>query len=129
MTTEQDDWKAKLSPEEYAVLREQGTEAPFSGKYVDNHDSGMYSCKACGNVLFSSDKKFESGSGWPSFTDPAVAENVGTRDDDSHDMHRTEVYCKNCGGHLGHLFMDGPKDAGCKRFCINSVSLDFKKEE
>lgn len=129
MTTEQDAWKEKLTPEEYAVLREQGTEAPFSGKYVDNHESGMYSCKACGANLFSSDKKFESGSGWPSFTDPAVAENVGTRDDDSHGMHRTEVFCKNCGGHLGHLFMDGPKDAGGKRFCINSVSLDFKKEE
>lgn len=119
--------KQKLTPEEYHVLREGGTEAPFSGKYVDNHDDGMYHCRACGATLFSSDKKFDSGSGWPSFTDPAVAENVGTRSDDSHGMHRTEVYCKNCGSHLGHVFDDGPKDAGGKRYCINSVCLDFEQ--
>lgn len=119
--------KEKLTPEEYHVLREGGTEAPFSGKYVHNHDDGMYHCKACGVALFSSDKKFDSGSGWPSFTDPDVAENVGTRSDDSHGMHRTEVYCKNCGSHLGHVFDDGPKGAGGKRYCINSVCLDFEK--
>ena len=126
----QDDsvWKEKLTPEAYAVLRQQATEAPFSGEYVNNHETGMYSCRACGNALFSSDTKFESGSGWPSFTDPAVSENVGTRDDESHGMQRTEVFCKKCGGHLGHLFMDGPKEAGGKRYCINSVSLDFQKE-
>lgn len=125
----EEDWKKELSPEEYAVLREQATEAPFTGEYVDNHDKGMYRCKACGNVLFSSDQKFDSGTGWPSFTDPAVAENVGTRADDAHGMHRTEVYCKKCGGHLGHVFEDGPKDAGGKRYCINSVCLAFEQGE
>lgn len=118
--------KEKLTPEEYAVLREGGTEAPFSGKYVDNHDDGMYHCRACGAALFSSDRKFDSGSGWPSFTHPAVAENVGTRSDDTHGMHRTEVYCKNCNSHLGHVFDDGPQEAGGKRYCINSVCLDFE---
>ena len=117
--------KAKLTPEEYRVLREAGTEAPFSGDYVDNHDTGMYHCRACGVSLFSSDKKFDSGSGWPSFTDPAVAENVGTRLESDG---RTEVYCKHCDSHLGHVFMDGPVDAGGKRYCINSVSLAFEQE-
>ncbi len=118
----------ELTPEEHHVLREGGTEAPFSGKYVDNHEAGMYTCKACGNVLFSSDAKFDSGTGWPSFTDPAVAENVGIRSDDTHGMHRTEVFCKNCGGHLGHVFDDGPAEKGGKRYCINSVCLDFEKK-
>lgn len=122
-----EEWKKELSSEEYEVLRNHGTEAPFSGKYLDNHESGMYRCKACGAPLFSSDAKFDSGTGWPSFTDPAVAENVGTREDDSYGMHRTEVFCKNCGGHLGHVFNDGPKEAGGKRYCINSVCLDFEK--
>lgn len=126
---EEQDFKNKLSPEEYRVLRESGTEAPFSGEYVNNHDDGMYHCKACGVALFSSSKKFDSGTGWPSFTDPAVAENVGTRSDDSHGMHRTEVFCKNCGSHLGHVFEDGPQEAGGKRYCINSVCLDFEKDE
>jgi peptide-methionine (R)-S-oxide reductase len=123
----EEEWKKELTPEEYRVLREAGTEAPFTGAFVDNHEAGMYTCRACGAALFSSDAKFDSGSGWPSFTDPAVAENVGTRSDDSHGMHRTEVYCKTCGGHLGHLFDDGPKDAGGKRYCINSVCLGFDK--
>jgi peptide-methionine (R)-S-oxide reductase len=122
-------FKEKLTPEEYAVLREGGTEAPFAGTYVDNHEPGVYRCKACGVVLFGSDTKFDSGSGWPSFTDPAVAANVGTRSDDAHGMHRTEVFCKNCGSHLGHVFDDGPKDKGGKRYCINSISLDFKEGE
>ena len=122
------DWKEKLSPEEYRVLREHGTEAPFTGKYVDTHENGMYRCKACGTDLFSSDTKFDSGSGWPSFTDVAVAQNVGLREDDSLGMHRTEVFCKNCDGHLGHLFMDGPREAGGKRYCINSVCLEFEKK-
>lgn len=125
--TEQE-WKESLSPEEYRVLRERGTEAPFSGAYLENHESGMYHCRACGAALFSSDAKFDSGSGWPSFTDPAIEENVGTRADDSHGMVRTEVFCKHCGGHLGHVFDDGPKDRGGKRYCINSVSLAFEKE-
>lgn len=129
MQKTEEDWKRDLSPEEYEVLREQGTEAPFTGKYLDNHDAGVYRCKACGNVLFTSDQKFDSGTGWPSFTDPAVAENVGTRPDDAYGMHRTEVFCKKCGGHLGHVFEDGPKDKGGKRYCINSVCLAFEKEE
>ena len=123
------EWEEKLSPEEYHVLRESGTEAPFVGKYVDNHADGMYHCRACGAALFASDKKFDSGSGWPSFTDPAVAANVGTRSDDSLGAHRTEVYCKNCGSHLGHVFDDGPREAGGKRYCINSVCLDFQEGE
>ena len=124
-----DEFREKLTPEEYRVLREGGTEAPFSGKYVDNHEDGMYRCRACGAVLFSSEAKFDSGSGWPSFTDPAVAENVGTREDDSHGMRRTEVFCKRCGSHLGHVFDDGPRDRGGKRYCINSVCLDFESKE
>ncbi len=120
--------KERLSPEEYAILRQSATEAPFSGLYVDNHDQGVYRCKVCGNALFSSDAKFDSGSGWPSFTDPLIAENVGTRTDDSHGMHRTEVFCKHCGSHLGHVFDDGPQEAGGKRYCINSLSLTFDAE-
>jgi len=127
-TPTEQELKEKLTPEEYAVLRERATEAPFSGALLDNHDKGMYRCKVCGAALFSSDAKFESGTGWPSFTDPAVAANVGTRVDDSHGMHRTEAFCKNCGSHLGHVFEDGPSDAGGKRYCINSVCLAFEKE-
>lgn len=119
----------ELTPEEHEVLREHGTEAPFSGKYLDNKEAGVYRCKGCGSVLFMSDKKFDSGTGWPSFTDPAVAENVGTRPDDSYGMHRTEVFCKKCNGHLGHVFSDGPQEAGGKRYCINSVCLAFEAEE
>ncbi len=123
-----DPYKNTLSEEEYRVLREGGTEAPFSGALVNNnHEEGAYRCKACGAQLFSSDAKFDSGTGWPSFTDPAVAENVGTRTDDSHGMRRTEVFCKNCNSHLGHVFDDGPAEAGGKRYCINSVCLDFEK--
>lgn len=128
MPKSEEEWKKRLSSEEYRVMRERGTEAPFSGAYVDNHEAGVYRCKACGAALFSSDAKFDSGTGWPSFTDPSVAENVGTRMDDSHGTRRTEVYCKNCGGHLGHVFDDGPEEAGGKRYCINSVCLDFDKE-
>src|SRR6185437_2636656 len=117
--------KQKLTPEEYHVLREQGTERPFTGAYVDNHEHGMYKCKVCGHDLFSSDAKFDSGTGWPSFTDPAVAANVGVRTDQ--DGYRNEVYCKNCGSHLGHVFDDGPADKGGKRYCINSVCLEFEK--
>lgn len=118
--------KKTLTPEEYHVLREGGTEAPFKGAYVDNHEPGSYRCKACHTLLFTSDAKFDSGSGWPSFTDPAVAQNVGTRSDDSGGMRRTEVFCKNCGSHLGHVFEDGPKDRGGLRYCINSIALDFE---
>ena len=123
-----DEWRKRLTPEEYEVLRKGGTEAPFTGEYVDNYEEGVYRCKACGAVLFDSTKKYDSGSGWPSFTDPAVSENVGTRVDTSHGMDRTEVFCKNCGGHLGHVFSDGPLDAGGKRYCINSVCLEFEED-
>lgn len=118
-----------LSSEEYHVLREAGTEAPFVGKYVDNHADGTYRCRACHTILFNSATKFDSGSGWPSFTDPAVLENVGTRLDTSLGMERTEVFCRHCGSHLGHLFDDGPPEAGGKRYCINSIALDFEKRD
>ena len=128
MPENEEGWREKLTSEEYAVLREGATEAPFTGQYVDNHEEGVYRCKACGNVLFTSASKFDSGSGWPSFADPAVAENVGTRTDTSYGMVRTEVYCKKCGSHLGHVFDDGPKEMGGKRYCINSVCLAFENE-
>lgn len=121
------DWKKKLTPEQYHVLREKGTEEPFTGKYVDMHENGMYTCAACGTPLFSSDTKFESGSGWPSFYDVAEKGNVVLKDDSSMGMTRVEVECAKCGGHLGHVFDDGPSDKTGKRFCINSCSLDFKK--
>jgi len=119
-------WKEKLTSEQYHVLREKGTEAPFKGKYVDNHDTGMYECAACGHELFSSDAKFESGTGWPSFDQPMNRENVDLRDDSSLGMHRTEVICKNCGSHLGHVFSDGLKETTGQRYCINSCALNFK---
>lgn len=121
------DWKQKLTPEQYRVLREKATEAPFSGKYVNEHGQGMYVCVACGQELFSSKAKFDSGTGWPSFTEPANLEHVELKKDDSHGMRRTEVICKRCGSHLGHVFDDGPKEQGGKRFCINSCSLELKK--
>ncbi len=121
-----DDWKDKLTPEQYHVLREKGTEAAFSGQFWNHHEKGMYTCAACGTELFSSDAKFDSGTGWPSFDKPENTKNVILRDGTSHGMVRTEVVCKNCGGHLGHVFNDGPKSTG-QRFCINSCSLDFKK--
>ena len=124
--TEQD-WKESLTPEQYHVLREAGTEPAFSGALYDNHEAGVYECAACGQPLFSSETKFDSGTGWPSFTDPMNLEHVELRSDDSLGMHRTEVVCRNCGSHLGHLFDDGPADKGGKRFCINSCALNFEK--
>ncbi len=119
----------ELSRELYAVARKGGTEAPFSGKYLMNHEKGMYCCAVCGAELFSSDAKFDSETGWPSFIEPANLANIILRTDESGGMRRTEVVCKNCGAHLGHLFNDGPPDRGGKRYCINSVCLDFKKKE
>src|SRR5262245_15608579 len=123
--TEQD-WREKLTPEQYAILREKGTERPFTGAYVDEKTPGMYTCAGCGAELFSSDTKFDSHSGWPSFTEPANLENVELHDDSSHGMRRTEVTCKRCGGHLGHVFPDGPRDRGGMRYCINSCALQLE---
>lgn len=120
--------KHKLTPEQYRIMREKGTEPPFTGKYYNSHESGVYKCAACGQTLFSSQTKFDSGTGWPSFTDPVNREHVELRPDESHGMVRTEVVCKNCGSHLGHLFDDGPADKGGKRYCINSACLVLEKE-
>lgn len=124
-----EEWKQDLTPEQYAVLRERGTEAPFTGKYVDNHEDGIYRCAACGQQLFSAETKFDSGSGWPSFTDPTNLENIELKEDNDLGMVRTEVTCKRCGSHLGHVFDDGPMDKGGKRYCINSCALNFDKAE
>jgi peptide-methionine (R)-S-oxide reductase len=123
------DLKKKLTPEQHHVLFEKGTEAPFTGKYLDMKKAGMYTCAYCGSELFSSETKFESGTGWPSFYDVAKSENVKLKDDLSHGMNRIEVTCANCGGHLGHVFDDGPSDKTGKRYCINSCALGFESRE
>ncbi len=117
-----EEWRQVLTPEQYAVLRQQGTEPPFTGAYVDDHTPGVYACAGCGTELFHSDDKFDSGTGWPSFTRPVLDDNVGSREDSTHGMRRIEVVCKSCGGHLGHVFPDGPGPTGM-RYCINSCSL------
>lgn len=118
----------ELPHELLRVARHKGTEQPFTGQYWNNHEKGMYHCAICGNQLFSSETKFDSGTGWPSFTEPANIQHIELKQDLSHGMIRTEVICKKCGAHLGHVFDDGPKDQGGKRFCINSVCLKLNKE-
>ena len=123
-----DDLKTKLDPMTYHVTQEKGTEPAFTGKYVDEHADGSYYCKVCGQKLFESNTKFDSGTGWPSF-DQAIPGSVVMKDDDSYGMRRTEVLCSKCGAHLGHMFEDGPKETTGQRFCINSCALDLKKKK
>jgi peptide-methionine (R)-S-oxide reductase len=124
----EEEWRAELSPEEYAVLRQAGTERPGTGPLLHEHRTGIFRCRACGNELFKSDTKFESGSGWPSFYDPMNSDAVELIDDSSHGMKRTEVRCKRCGSHLGHVFDDAPQTPTGERYCMNSLSLSFDPE-
>lgn len=128
MPKTEEGWKEKLTPEQYAVLREKGTEAPFTGKLLHESREGTYNCAACGNPLFSSDAKFDSGSGWPSF-DQALPGSTKLVEDDSLGMHRTEVVCARCGSHLGHIFDDGPEETTGKRYCMNSVCLALEEKK
>lgn len=122
------EWRAMLTPEQYRVLRQKGTEAPFTGAYWNKRDDGIYCCAGCGQELFSSETKFDAGCGWPSFWGAIDSSRIEFRDDHSHGMHRIEVLCGRCGSHLGHVFDDGPEPTG-KRYCINSVSLNFQKRK
>lgn len=124
----EEEWRRELTPEQYHILREKGTERPFTGEYADSHADGKYLCAACGQELFSSDTKFESGSGWPSFYKPAAEGAVDEHTDSSHGMRRVEVTCSRCGGHLGHVFPDGPRPTGM-RYCINSASLKLDEKK
>ena len=122
-----EEWRQQLSQEEYYILRQKGTERAFTGKYWDHAEKGIYRCKGCGEPLFLSDTKFDAGCGWPSFFQPAEESNIDEHKDTSHGMVRTEVTCSHCGGHLGHVFPDGPQPTGL-RYCINSASIDFKSD-
>jgi len=128
MKKSEEEWKKQLDDETYQVLRKKATERPFTGKYLHNNEKGIYVCAGCGAPLFSSHTKFESGTGWPSFWSPAEKENVEEKSDHSLFMNRVEILCKNCGGHLGHVFQDGPQPTGL-RYCVNSLSLNFKKTD
>ena len=121
------EWRAQLTPEQYRVAREKGTEAPFTGKYYDNHAEGVYRCIGCGAELFDSTVKYDSGCGWPSFYAATAEENIETEEDRTLGMHRTEIHCSQCGTHLGHLFPDGPRPTGL-RYCVNSASIDFTEK-
>lgn len=124
-----EEWRKQLTPEQYHVAREKGTERAFTGTYWNNHKDGVYRCVGCGAQLFSSDTKFDSGTGWPSFTQPLDDSNVEMEEDRTLGMRRIEVHCKQCGTHLGHVFPDGPREAGGQRFCINSCSLNFEERK
>lgn len=128
VTKTDQEWQQQLTEQQYYILRQAGTERPFTGEYVDTEDDGTYVCAACGNELFSSETKYHSGSGWPSFWDVINQGNVELHEDTSHGMRRTEIRCAKCGGHLGHVFEDGPRDTTGLRYCINSAALDFEAE-